>query len=128
MSKLTKLGARRLLRLAKILDTADALHVERKEPAYSQNALEHNCGAPACAWGHYVFSIGLRRRAQFTEPCDFDSRKIRTIRGIDDAEDEFGINYQEREELFGALGCDGAKSATDAATYIRSFVARKGVA
>lgn len=121
--KLTKLGARRLLRLAKILDKADALHKKRGEEPYYQGAYEHHnlengCATPACAWGHYA--AATRRLA------DWDSRvgtKLQT-----DICAEFGLSGAEESEIFNCSGCNGAETAKQAASYIRSFVKRKGIA
>jgi hypothetical protein len=114
-NKLTKLGARRLLRLAKILDSAKR---------YDQQKLQHSCGTPACAWGHYVFSLGERKRRQFLST---DMTGFAVIRGIDQADNEFMLSWNEREELFGVSGCSNARTAKQAAKYIRAFVKRKGV-
>jgi len=118
MNKLTKLGARRLRKLAKILDTADALHKKRGEPRYNQQIYQYDCGTPACAWGHYVLS---------------DAKIVKRL-GMRDSvyagfhtEQEFGIHVSEADELFGLAGCGHAETAKQAAAYIRSFVKRKGI-
>jgi hypothetical protein len=119
MTKLTKLGARRLLKLAKILDTADALHKKRAEGPYDQQIYQHECGTPSCAWGHYVLSdkriaarLGMRKEE---------------IYAGEHPKSEFGIDWEDANELFGMRGCGHAKTAKDASKYIRSFVKRKGV-
>jgi hypothetical protein len=97
----------RLERLARILNTADAEHRENGEPTYSQLYHFHPCGTPACALGHYIEHA--RRAPTFL----FDRVK------------EFGLSREELYELFGAVGCGGAKTAKQAAKYIRKFIARK---
>jgi hypothetical protein len=122
MTKLTKLGARRLLKLAKILDTADALHKKRGERGYDQTVYQHECGTPACAWGHYVSSD-----KRIPKRLGFQLDKHGIYAG-DYPQDEFSIDYAEKDELFGQSGCNRAATAKQAAKYIRSFVKRKGVA
>lgn len=123
MSKLTKLGARRLLRLATILYRADALHEKRSEPAYNQATYVHGCGTPACALGHWAKA---NRDRWFFDNFQPFLKKQPDVGG--DAAKEFSIDEEESEDLFGVDGCDGAQTAKQAAKYIRSFVARKGVA
>lgn len=118
-----KLGLRRLERLAKILDMADALHKTRKEPTYNQRATVHGCGTPACAIGHYA--AHTPRRWVF----DRDERQVRWRETDSDdfleaAVLEFGISFGDAVELFGCAGCGDAQTAKQAARYIRSFIAR----
>lgn len=118
-------GNRRLLKLARILDKADALHKERGEPAFDLGVETHPCGTPACAWGHYAFSskaLALR----FTGPCSFDGK---VSCNYNDAQPEFALaDREELNELFGFTGCGDAKTAKAAAKYIRSFVKRREAA
>lgn len=133
MSKLTKLGARRLLRLAKILDTADALHKERGERTYSQDVFVHHCGTPACALGHYA--ANNKRRGWGFKAADYSfgtghvtynghSQSCADPRVLD----EFDLSFTEAIELFSGDGCNGARTGKQAAKYIQRFVKRKGVA
>lgn len=125
--KLTKLGARRLLRLAKTLDEAHAKQMRQRRKNklfYDQTHLQHSCGAPACAWGEYVFSLGERRRMKL---CGIDAAGFLYVAGIDDADEEFGITFDEAYDIFSSYGCNNAQTAAEAAAYIRAFVKRKGV-
>jgi hypothetical protein len=105
-------GAKRLIKLAGILGRADALHKKRGEPGYAQERASHTCGTPACAGGHWNASINLSpdsiRKGSFYH------------------DETFGLS-SEREwfELFGSTGCGDARTAREAASYIRGFVARK---
>jgi hypothetical protein len=122
--KLTKLGARRLLKLATILDTADALHRKRGEPTYNQEDYAHSCGSPACALGHYAANTrGFKLDRQWYEYF----REDKLFTWDCGADEEFGLSYSEAMELFYYNGCGEAKTAKQAAKYIRSFVKRKGV-
>ncbi len=122
--KLTKLGARRLLKLASILDTADALHKKRGEPLYNQEDYVHSCGSPACALGHYAANTrGFTLDRAWGEYC----RKGLSFTWDCGAAKEFGLSTSEATELFYYNGCGEAKTAKQAAKYIRSFVKRKGV-
>jgi hypothetical protein len=105
-------GAKRLIKLAGILGKADALHKKRGEPSYDQRHAGHACGTPACAGGHWNVSIGLPPYAMG--------------KGSFYINETFGLSSdREWGELFGADGCGDAKTAREAASYIRGFVARK---
>lgn len=101
-----------LLRLADFLLAQDALHVAEGKPRYDQRNVEHPCQTPACALGHgyalYILDTGD------TTYLGFDEYRRYGIKEDDDW-----------AELFGSYGCGHAKSAQDAATYIRGFVARR---
>ncbi len=128
-------GAQNLLRLADILDAADAGHRARGEPAYRQSAYRHACGTPACAIGHWVAAHPERWTYTHSRPhegwpllsrlpiprnpyLDTDAYRL-------SMEEEFCIHADEASELFGGFGCGGAKTGAEAATYIRKFVFRK---
>lgn len=102
-------GNVRLLRLASILDAADEYHKQHNEPAYKQRSLIHPCGTPACAGGHWDASP----EGQELGGSQQDWRKT------------FAINGKEESELFGGEGCGDARTAKEAAEYLRSFVARR---
>jgi hypothetical protein len=106
-------GNRRLLKLADILDVADALHRKRKEPTYSQLDVEHGCGTPACAYGHAVANRDLRR-AGIPSYSDWNRR-----------EEFFAVAATEFYDIFGGDGCNGARTAKQAARYIRTFAKRR---
>jgi nitrate reductase alpha subunit len=120
--KLTKLGARRLLRLAKILDTADALHRKRGEPTYDQTReVNLDCETPACAWGHYAFSSKALHKKYVL------AKGSLAWVNYHDAKREFNLDDCDHVDIFGFNGCNRARTAKQAAKYIRSFVKRKGV-
>jgi hypothetical protein len=118
-------GERRLLKLAGILDDADMLHRTNQEPTYNQGSVNHPCGTPACAIGHWkrhsrgriIFSMD---NYTLIHTESFGSCGIRMVGAA-----EFRITQNEAEELFGGRGCDDAKTAKQAAKYIRKFVRRK---
>lgn len=105
-------GSKRLLKLAKILDTADAKHKEKGEPTYDQCVDAHPCGTPACAGGHWNVSVGLTPGTMYRAKSFYSS-------------DTWGITDSEWLELFGPAGCNNAQTSKDAAKYIRAFVKRK---
>lgn len=129
-------GSRRLLKLAAVLSVADRRHEKKGEPGYSQHAAGHRCGTPACALGHWTDHakgrVLLTRRVcdggrvyggdlvytGFTTP----SGEIHEARI---AGTEFGLSFDEGNELFGGYGCGRAQTAKDAAAYIRRFVKNK---
>ena len=109
------MNKQRLLELADILDRADAEHEARGEPGYDQERYTHNCGTPACALGHWMAA----------NPEFMRRNKPGFI--IEKAKLEFDLDYGGADDLFGPVGCNGAKTAKQAADYIRDFVARGGV-
>lgn len=109
MTTSVKVGNRRLLKLAEILDTADAKHKKKGEPTYNQFDYLHDCGTPACAGGHWDWSAqGRRTGGQFQDWMT-----------------TFALSNVESEQIFGRCGCGNARTAKQAAQYIRRFVARR---
>jgi hypothetical protein len=127
MTRFEKVGAERLLKLADILDAADALHRENKEPRYNQEAFIHPCGTPACALGHWAAANPRRWRTD-EEIGMFRWVYLRANSSdepLEDAGQEFGISPGEASELFDHDGCGAARTGKQAAKYIRKFVERK---
>lgn len=119
-------GNRRLLKLAGILDKADAQHCKNKEPTYDQTALAHDCGTPACALGHYVYAHPRKfSRANFIKWGATQYHRSDTGSGFEDIKIEFALCVGEYYELFGTTGCNWAKTAKQAAKYIRNFVKQR---
>jgi hypothetical protein len=130
-------GNRRLLRLAKILDTADALHRKRKEPTYCQLDIEHwepvdkrdpygpLCGTPACALGHYGANADRGAKARGWGWSKTKGLITASFEPFDDARAEFAVTEAEADELFEVDGCGKAQTAKQAAKYIRAFVKRR---
>lgn len=121
-----KLGWKRLLKLADILDVADAEHRAKGEPRYRQTYFSHECGAPACALGHWA-AANRRRGWKF----DASLHPQPLLRGVVAAcwssvvAEEFSISSEDGSELFSAWGCGSARTAKQAAKYLRKFVKRK---
>jgi hypothetical protein len=123
------IGDRRLLRLADVLDKADAEHKRRGEPGYCQSRYRNTklpdeelspaaCGTPACAWGHYIEIPSVRKRFRAlgrTYPYSGIYFSVSDLA-------EFAIDRYEDEDIFGPSGCGGAQTAKQAAKYIRAFV------
>lgn len=122
-------GNRRLLKLAAILDKADALHKKRMEPSYRQLYYSHPCGTPACALGHWAANNPrrweMRGRYPGSELVPFLGKGHNAIYGNESAEIEFSLDSIDAYDLFGMSGCDSAKTAKQAAAYIRKFVAKR---
>jgi hypothetical protein len=119
----TAAGNANLLKLADILDAADALHAERGEPSYDQTQFAHPCGTPACALGHWGHanpetwkfqSMGWWRHINAGPNHHFDGAEL-----------DFALDACEASELFSMWGCAKAETAKAAADYIRAFVARR---
>lgn len=116
-------GERRLLTLAWDLDTADEKHRSKKQPTYDQHQIKHNCGTPACAIGHWIRRtrgrIALSKDGVLTHAEVFGSEGVSAVGSI-----EFRITREQANELFAGDGCGKAKTAKQAAKYIRRFVKR----
>lgn len=135
-------GIRRLLKLAGILDTADAEHRKKKEPVYNQMSMDHLCGTPACALGHWAFNNPRRWRYErialpavswmdskvpefYVEVCLKARQSGSAWRlSFSEAANDFGITDMQADELFSGEGCGNARTAKQAARYIRKFVKR----
>lgn len=117
-----KLGWKRLLKLADILDVADAQHRKLREKTYSQLSFTHPCGTPACALGHYA--TNNRRRGWSVEGgcVVYGGRMLTEYTKV---EQEFEVSRNDCKELFSAEGCGNSKTAKQAAKYLRKFVKRK---
>lgn len=116
-------GERRLLKLADILDTADADHKVKKKPTYDQMQITHDCGTPACAIGHWIRST--RGRIILTSDDVLKHAEVFGSEGTSAVgAAEFRITPGQAHELFGGDGCGSAKTAKEAARYIRRFVKR----
>lgn len=116
-------GMRRLERLAKILDTADAKHKKAGEELYDQKSFSHRyCGTPACALGHWA----AHNPKRWTSP---EYPKLRKplqswTTPFESAGEEFHLSSGQVNTLFDLSGCGRAKTAKQAAAYIRKFVAQ----
>lgn len=117
-----KRGWKRLLKLADILDVADAEHKRKGEPTYDQSELAHPCGSPACAVGHYIaHRRGWVLQIDGTATAKSSGEQLHGRHVLQDLD----IAFDEYMELFGPSGCDNAGTAKKAARYIRKFVGRK---
>jgi hypothetical protein len=127
----------------RLLNVARALEESPKPKAFSMVMYGYNgallagpdfetapaCGTPACAFGHYASRRDLQRRFRLKS----DGGVMTGKRGesvIVAGSEHFGLNdpsepYSDWDELFAVDGCGNAKTAKQAARYIRKFVARK---
>lgn len=130
MISFKRYGAKRLLELAKLLDGADALHEKRGEPTYSQTAIRHECGTPACAIGHWGAANPKRfkvrsRLGQGVAHTYVYASDPSLCHETDQGVAEFGITREESYALFSSWGCGRALTGKAAAAYIRKFVKDK---
>jgi hypothetical protein len=102
-------GNANLLKLAAILDAADALHAERGEPAYDQTQFSHPCGTPACALGHWGHANPATWK--FQSMGWWRHVDALPIHHFDGAELDFELSAAEASELFGMWGCESTGSA-----------------
>lgn len=89
---------------------------------YAHDGIDHPCGTPACAIGHYA------ARGDLQDAFVVDGMAVRVgsewltysmIRA------HFGLSVEEDVELFSEDGCGDAQTTEEAASYIEAFVARK---
>lgn len=122
-----ELGNQRLRKLAGILDVADAEHARGGAPAYDQHRYWHrDCGAPACALGHWAAAHPYRWIRVQDAPSMWGCEGT-----LDSVTIEFALDpYDGRQALvlFGGYGCNGARTAKEAALYLREFVTRRKAA
>lgn len=120
-----------LLRLADILDEAQKVYEKAgiKQnfiKGYYQGHFVHMCGAPACAIGHWAANTPTWSIDAKNELIERDDPALRELpffgAGLD-----FELNSVQLSVLFEGGGCGRAKTAKEAADYIRDFVARDGV-
>lgn len=122
----------------RLLTVARALRESPRPEKFTMGKVLHDCGTPACAFGHYVSRTDLQDTFRpvllpwndgptygtywVTPP---DTGRYAAFNSPDVAA-HFGITDMEQCELFdGGHGCGGARAALAAAEYIESFVARK---
>jgi hypothetical protein len=119
-------GMARLLQLAEMLDRADEEHKRKGEPGYDQERYRHGCGAPACGLGHWAAANPDRWKLDVDTYAPALKHGLTFIFGLRAAEHDFALTSRETLELFEVYGCNNAKTALEAAAYIRAFVARQG--
>ena len=99
------------------------------------DVVPHNCGAPACALGHYALRTDLqsdfvldadgivKTNLPFTTPDGIPiiAPNPRNLRGAADRRvcEHFDISLREASALFGTGGCNNAKTPGQAASFIR---------
>lgn len=90
------------------------------------------CGTPACAMGHYAVRTDLQRSFAIDADGDLVVRKKgysayyntgdNTMVENHQISHHFDITDDDREDLFGSKGCDGAKTPGEASAFIKHFV------
>lgn len=115
-----KVGNRRLLKLANILDAAHQQQIASGGPTYDQTDMVHPCGSPCCALGHWAHANPKLWKFDARNGCF--KHLPEGMYGLEPAAKDFHLEQHEVYELFGGSGCGSARTATDAATYIRRFV------
>lgn len=126
-----KRGISKLRRLANILRKVDASQVMPDGTrSYNQHRWVHECGAPACALGwwasrnpkHWTVTEGA---ALYYITVDEDGEQ-RWHSPLTGAQREFGLNYEDVNELFGDTGCGNAhEDPLAAAEYIERFAKQR---
>lgn len=104
--------------LIAILYTADAYHKAHNEPVYDQSMLIHESGTPACAMGHWLY---------FKHNDLFKESRNHVFCMDEIAEKDFGLDVCDSIQLFSVLGCNCAKTAQQAADYIREWLVTQNV-
>ena len=110
---------KRLLNVAKALrESANPKAFSMEFFAWGGRWILHPCGTPACAVGHYAARRDLQRTFRITKNGSLPFAD-------EDSYSHFGIDGEEYDALFSAVGCGNAKTTTQAARYIERFVKRK---
>jgi hypothetical protein len=116
----------------RVLNVARALRESPDPDKFYMGDVIHNCGTPACAFGHYVCRTDLQD--------SFVPRQHSIVRGwgaywkdsgayalyfAEETRLHFGLDLEEHHKIFAGGGCGGAKTATDAAMFIELFAENK---
>lgn len=115
----------------RLLNVARALRESPNPGGFSMGVEFHECGTPACAWGHYVSRTDLQDHFIATPEDREDGFARSIISGemliYDDGEvmQHFGVTKHEISDLFCASGCNKAATAIEAAEWIEQFAQRK---
>lgn len=105
----------------RLLNVAKACRESRDPHAFTmQRFVWDHCGTPACAVGHYAARRDLQRCFTLAE-LQLGRLHYYSVRVLN----HFGITKHEAMCLFGEFGCDRAKTVTEAAEFIESFVAKR---
>lgn len=127
----------RAIHLRRLLNVVRALEESPNPERFTMAQYGHECGTPACALGHYCARADLQsafllskhtnrgESEQPTWPAPKDDITFALAFDDDEVLTHFGINNAEADVLFGSEGCDGARTALEAAAFIRAFVARR---
>ena len=117
-----------------LLNVAKALRESPKPGRFDMGYyVDDTCGTPACALGHYASREDLQNFMRLVKDDDGDwtvqyVERVAENNYVDFEHDEvcehFGISLRQATQLFGPVGCGGAKAANDAAEYIEHFVAQ----
>lgn len=123
---MNKIQAQRLLNVASALREAP---ISRQ---FDMDTYVHDCGAPACALGHYAGRPDLQRllTLRITRHSYGVGQYAMTYKGSAEWADwgdirvleHFGLAGEEGQELFDAGGCGNAQTAIQAANYIENFL------
>ncbi len=92
-----------------------------------EDGVEHSCGSPGCAFGHYVSRPDLQSEfmfsggdVEFTDP----DRQVEFV-GTDEIGVHFEMPWQRAREIFSTGGCDFAdRDKSQAIAYIQDFIER----
>lgn len=129
----------------RLLNVAKALRESQNPEAFDMDFYVHgdgwapdsaesgfDCGTPACALGHYASRTDLQKTFKIVKERDLYTEApkaelcLRDGSGAIYQEPEvgahFGLDVGECEDLFGPLGCGGAKTPKAAAKFIEKFV------
>jgi len=117
----------------RLLNVAKALWESKNPEKFDMDHhIHHECGTPACAFGHYAARQDLQDAFRIVFDGQWRCHWIETTDGKNENvwwDDEcvrkhFDISEKEARMLFFARGCGGAKTPVEAAKYIERFVAK----
>jgi hypothetical protein len=119
----------------RLLNVAKALRESKNPEMFDMEYhVHHECGTPACAFGHYAARQDLQDAFKIVFDGGWRSYWIETTDGQnqnvwwddDCVREHFDISDKQARLLFFSKGCGNAQTPTEAAEYIEHFVAENG--
>ncbi len=108
----------------RLLNVVRALRESPAPQGFTMSFYAHDCGAPACALGHYAARPDLQDAFSVDGLGELYHCGVNTLiaDGYGPEAEHFGVTEDEADELFGDEGCGGAFTPDEAADYIMAFI------
>jgi hypothetical protein len=109
----------------RLLNVARACRESRNPERFTMRKYIHECGTPACAFGHYALRDDLQDFVRIVSGPMIVLQTTGDHLAGSHLLHHFAIGIWEWEELFGPGGCDKADTPEKAARFIEKFVEQK---